>query len=118
MTTIVSTFDRSSSVRGSLAPGGAGIVPATQEHSPATRPRAAAKVRSSGGRDTGVVFMHASLNRGAATCVRWRLLRSLECPGGADRQSVGVAVLRTDALVLGAKRESPGFGLHSHAVSE
>src|SRR5271168_1169956 len=121
MTTMVSTFERSSSVRASWAlwaPGGADVVPATQEHTPATsasavaKPRAAAKLRSNGWRDTpGVMLiMHASLNRGAATC--------LERPGSADRQSVGVAELRIDPLVLGAKREPPGFGLHSHAVSE
>src|SRR5277367_6073770 len=103
MTTMVSTFERSSSVRASWAlwlwaPGGADVVPATQEHTPATspsavaKPRAAAKVRSNGWRDTpGVMLiMHASLNRGAATC--------LERPGRADRQSVGVAELRIDPL--------------------
>src|SRR5579863_239279 len=58
----------------------------------------------------GVAHGRQSKPRGAPTC--------LECPGRADRQSVGVAELRTDPLVLGAKRESPGLGLHSDSVSE
>src|SRR5579864_1283924 len=43
---------------------------------------------------------------------------SLECPRGADRHRVRVAVRRADALVLGAERHSPGLGLQAYAVSE
>src|SRR5260370_40122782 len=43
---------------------------------------------------------------------------SLESPGRANRQSVRVAELGVDALVLGTKRHSPVFGLHTYAVGE
>src|SRR5258707_6493633 len=45
-------------------------------------------------------------------------MSSLERPCRADRQSVRVAELGTDALVLGSKRHTPDFGLHTDAVGE
>lgn len=117
---MVSTFDLSARVVGSEIPGGGPKFAWPQEHSAAARLSSASKRTRAERREAHpvVLFIGASIKRAANRRAIDRLAATLESPGRADGQSVGVAEGRTDPLILGAKCDAPSFGLHTHAVSE
>src|SRR6266404_6726544 len=105
MTTMVSIFARSARVAASSPLDTRALL--AQPARAAANPNVNSKGRHA--RTLTMGFMRASIEDYFA---------ALKRPGRADRQSVGVAELGLEALVLGTKRHAPVFGLHTHTVGE